>query len=144
MKNLTRLALAFAVATIAALAPMAHADDQTLAPSEPGVSPVRYYEYADEDGKGAMLVQDGPESNGSWPISVTIYQNGHVFRGKGTRSRASEETRWSAWSEFWVYGSRISAKFSGYIPIKPGYGFDGGAYYLNGSGSPYPWQCTLN
>jgi hypothetical protein len=145
-KNITRLALAFAVATIACLAPMAHADDATLGGSgEPGVNPVRYYQYADVDGKGAMLVQDGPKYPYGCPITVTIYQGNYTYSGQGRRSLASEATNWFAQCEFWVYGNGISAKFTGYIRIKPGPGAAApGNYFVNGSGSPYEWQCYLN
>jgi hypothetical protein len=144
MKNITRLAVAFAVAAIACLAPMAHADDQALVPAEPGVNPVRYYQYLDQDGKGAMLVQDGPaHPNGKW-ITVTIYQGNYAFSGQGWRSLASEQTNWFAYCEFWVYGSGISAKFTGYIPLKavPGAARPG-KYFVNGSGTPYEWYAGL-
>jgi hypothetical protein len=147
MKNITRLALAFAVAALACLSPMAHADDATLGGSgEPGVNPVRYYAYADEDDKGAMLVQDGPaHPKGKW-ITVTIYQGSYAYSGQGWRSLASEATGWVAQCEFWVYGNGLSAKFKGYIRIKsvPGALVGGGDYFLYGSGSPYSWRCYLN
>jgi hypothetical protein len=146
MKNITRLALAFAVATIAALAPMAHAEDEAQLVGS-GIQSERYYEYSDKDGHGTMFVKDGPKYNGGRPIYVTILQNGHVFYGKGTRTLASNNTNWSAYCEFWVYGSGISAKFNGYIYVKSpnyGYGVDGGEYFVNGSGSPYSWECRLD
>jgi hypothetical protein len=144
-KHITRLALAFAVAAIAALAPLAHADDQTPAPAEPGVNPVRYYQYEDEDDKGAMLVQDGPaHPKGKW-ITVTIYQGNHAYSGQGWRSLASEGPFPFAYCEFWVYGNGISAKFYGRMPLKPGLRVGGvGKYFLNGSASSYGWVCFLN
>ena len=146
MKNITRLVLAFAVATIACLSPLAHADDATLGGSgEPGVNPVRYYAYLDADDKGAMLVQDGPtHPKGKW-ITVTIYQGDYAYSGQGWRSLANEETNWWAYCEFWVYGNGLSAKFTGYIPVKAVSGAAlPGKYYVNGSGSRYNWYAGLN
>jgi hypothetical protein len=145
MKNITRLALAFAVAAIACLSPMAHADDEAQLVGS-GIQPERYYSYQDKDGEGTMVVKDGPKYSWGRPISVTIYQNGYTFYGEGKRSLASEDTGWFAYCEFWVYGSGIKAKFKGSIPVaKPesqGSG-GGGEYFLNGSGSPYSWICAL-
>jgi hypothetical protein len=139
MKNITRLALAFAVATIACLSPMAHADEAQLVP--PDIPLERFHRYEDEDGLGTLVVKDGPKNSyGKW-ITVTIDQNGYTYSGKGWRSLASEGSNWFAYCEFWVYGSGISAKFKGYLPLKSGYGGGGGEYFLNGSGSPYVWAC---
>jgi hypothetical protein len=143
MKNITRLALAFAVAAIACLSPMAHAEDEaqlvgSSIPSE------RYYDYYDKDGYGSMFVKDGPKYSWGRPIDVTISQNGKSFSGKGWRSLTSEENNWLAKCEFWVYGDGVKAKFQGSIQVKyvPGYEA-GGYYYLNGYGTPYPWECAL-
>jgi len=146
MKHITRLALAFAVAALACVSPMALADDATLGGSgEPGVNPVRYYQYADEDDKGAMLVQDGPaHPKGKW-ITVTIYQGNYAYTGQGWRSLASEETNWFAYCEFRVYGNGLSAKFTGYIPLKVvTSGALPGKYFVNGSGAPHAWYAALN
>jgi hypothetical protein len=142
MKNITRLALAFAVAVIACLSPMAHAEDEASLVGS-GIKSVRYYEYGDESGLGTMVVKDGPTNPNGKSIYVTIYYKGHVFSGKGWRTLASEETYWVAQCEFWVYGSGISAKFTGYLPVKP-VGFGGGDYFYNGSGTAYPWGCELH
>ena len=139
MKNITRLALAFAVAAIAALAPMAHADDEAQLVGS-GIQSERNYAYGDKDGEGTMVVKDGSKHpNGKW-IYVTIYQNGHVFSGQGWRSLASEETYWKAYCEFWVYGGGVKAKFEGAFGVKRSTGELGGFYYLNGSGPPYRWE----
>jgi hypothetical protein len=115
------------------LTALAHADDATLDGSgEPGVNPVRYYAYADEDDKGAMLVQDGPaHPEGKW-ITVTIYQGGYAYSGQGWRSLASGATGWVAHCEFWVHGNGLSAKFTGNLRIKsvPGALLGGGDYLL--------------
>jgi hypothetical protein len=143
MKNITRVALAFAVAAIACLSPMAHADEaQPAAPGEPGISPDRFYFYRDKDGQGTMDVKAGPVYSWGRPISVTISQNGKTFSGQGWRSLASEQTNWFAYCEFWVYGSGISAKFQGHIIVKGLPDVGGGAYFLNGHGSPYWWECV--
>jgi hypothetical protein len=145
MKNITRLALAFAVAAIACLSPMAHADNEAQLVGS-GIPPERHYVYHDKDGLGTMVVTDGPKNPyGKW-IYVTIYQNGYTFSGKGWRNLASDETGWFAYCEFWVYGSGLKAKFTGYIPIKAEFQGSGatGHYYLNGSGSPYDWSCSLD
>jgi hypothetical protein len=145
MKNITRLALAFAVATIACLSPIAHADDEAQLVGS-GIRPERYYHYHDKDGDGDLYVKDGPKYNGYRAIYVTLYQNGYVFSGKGWRSLASEETYWLAQCEFWLYGGDVKAKFEGYIRIKynPAYPKGEGSYYLYGSGSPYYWECYLD
>jgi hypothetical protein len=146
MKYITRLALAFAVAAIACLSPMAHADDEASLVGS-GILSERYYEYSDKDGHGTMFVKDGPKYSWGRPVYVTILQNGRVFSGKGTRTLASDNTNWSAYCEFWVYGSGIKAKFNGYFYVKtPNYsdGTGYGEYYVNGSGSPYSWECRLD
>src|SRR5262249_24670026 len=104
-KNITRLALAFAVAAIACLAPLAHAEDEAT-----GIPSDYWYAYLDKDGQGRMLVEDGPRYNGGRPIYVTIYQNDKTFSGKGWRSLASDDTHWLAKCEFWVYGGGVKAK----------------------------------
>jgi hypothetical protein len=146
MKNITRLALAFAVAAIACLSPMSHAEDETQLVGS-GIPSVRYYVYDDEDGKGTMLVKDGANKpDGKW-IYVTITQNGYTFSGKGWRSLASEETNWWAQCEFSVTGGGITAKFEGYMPLKPGYGKAWGIYYRipYASGDPYyGWHCYFD
>jgi hypothetical protein len=142
MKNITRLALAFAVAAIASLAPMAHADDQFPVPAEQGISAERAYSYRDKDGDGWMVVKAGLAYNWGRPISVTLTQNGKTFSGEGWRSLASEQTNWFAYCEFWVYGSGVSAKFKGYITVMGVPDVGGGYYYLNGRGSPYWWECV--
>jgi hypothetical protein len=143
MKNITRLALAFAVAAIACLSPMAHADEaQPVAPGEPGIRPERFYFYRDKDGQGTMIVKAGPVYNWGRPITVTISQNGKTFSGEGWRTLASEQTKWFAYCEFWVYGSGISAKFTGYITVMGVPDVGGGAYFLNGYSSPYWWECV--
>jgi hypothetical protein len=149
MKNITRLALGFAVATIACLAPMAHAEDEAPLIGS-GIQPVRYYRYFDKEGEGTMVVKDGSKSNGGRRIYVTIEQKDHTFYGKGWRSLTSEEDNWLADCEFWVYVGGGKAKFQGVIPIKydPDFNEGGGYYYLNGSGtyltgSPYEWKCEF-
>jgi hypothetical protein len=76
---------------------------------------------------------------------VTIYQGNYAYSGKGWRSLASEETNWFAYCEFRVYGNGLSAKFTGYIPVKV---VTGGAlpgkYFVNGSGAPHAWYAGLN
>jgi hypothetical protein len=139
MKNITRLALAFAVAAIACLAPMAHADED---PGEPGVRSERFYYYRDKDGQGTMDVKAGPVYSWGRPISVTISQNGKTFSGEGWRTLASEQTNWFAYCEFRVYGSGISAKFKGHIIVIGLPDVGGGTYFLNGHGSPYWWECV--
>jgi hypothetical protein len=149
MKNITRLALAFAVATIACLSPMAHAEDEAqlfLAPGG-GIQLDRTYDYQDEDGGGPgihLFVHDGPKYSWGRPISVRLYQNGHEFYGEGKRTLAGDGTNWFAYCEFWLHGSGTSAKFKGYIPIKDGYGSGGGEYFYNGFGPPHSWTCTLD
>jgi hypothetical protein len=145
MKNITRLALAFAVAAIACLAPMAHADEaQLVAPSETGVQPERLYYYVDEEGSGTMFVKDGPKYSGGRKIYVEISQNGYTYSGQGWRSFATEEGQWLAQCQFWVYGNGVSAKFKGQICVMKGYVAGYGDYFLYGSGSPHWWQCTLD
>src|SRR5262245_57157342 len=138
--KITRLALAFAVATLACLSPLAHAD-------EPGVEPVRHYVYEDKDGSGTMTVQDGlthPNGKSIYNcIYVTSSQNCCAYSGKGWRTLVSKKTDWLVNCEFWVYGNGLSAKFTGYLPIK-GAGAGSGSYYLNGSGAPYSWECYLD
>jgi hypothetical protein len=143
MTNITRLALAFAVATIAALSPMAHADDeaQLVAPGGGGIQQERYYTYQDKDGYGELVVKDGPKYPWGRPIYVTLYQNGYVFHGEGKRSLASDDTYWLAECWFWLYGSGTKAKFEGYLPIKQGYEPGYGYYYYNGFGPGYEWEC---
>jgi hypothetical protein len=141
MKNITRLALAFAVATLAALAPMAHADEAQLVP--PDIQKDREYVYNDKDGPGTMFVKDGPPYPWGRPISVTFSQNGYTFSGQGWRKYASSSgTDLFAYCEFWLYGSGTTAKFKGYLTIL-GAGLGGGDYFLNGHGSPYWWSCYL-
>src|SRR5262245_43850592 len=154
-KNITRLALAFAVAAIACLSPMAHAQDEAQLVGS-GIPSVRYYGYWDEDGEGTMVVQDGPKYKGGRRIYVTIhkkdhYQKDQTFYGKGWRSLTSEKDNWLAKCEFWVYGYGVKAKFEGDIPIKyvSDYVQGSGYYYLYGSGtyltgSPYRWECYLD
>jgi hypothetical protein len=147
-KNITRLALAFAVAAIACLSPMAHADDEAslVAPGGGGIQQERYYSYHDKDGPGTLVVKDGPKYNGYRPIYVTLYQNGYTFYGKGFRYLTSDEEYWLAYCEFSLSGYGVKAKFEGYIPVKyvPDYEKGGGYYYLYGSSYSYEWSCYLN
>jgi hypothetical protein len=143
MKNITRLALAIAVAAIACLSPMAHAEDEAQLVGS-GIKLERYYTYKDKDGPGTMFVKDGPKYPWGRPIYVTIYQNGHTFSGKGTRTLTSENNNWAAECEFWVYGSGLKVKFTGWISLHPGYSPGGGYYYLNGSGAGVYWECDLD
>jgi hypothetical protein len=144
------LALAFAVAAIACLTPMAHADDaQLVAPSEPGIQPVRTYVYFDNyngtGNNGTMVVKDGPRYSWGRRIYVTIYVNGYTFSGKGWRFlKANEQTLWFDDCDFWVYGNGLAFKFKGFMALKPGkdYGQGRGEYFLNGSGPPYYWMCS--
>jgi hypothetical protein len=146
MKNITRLALALAVAAIASLAPMAHADEEALiAPGGGGIPKERYYYYYDKDGEGELYIKDGEKYNGYRKIYVELYQNGYTFYGEGKRSLTSEEDYWQAYCEFWLSGHEIKAKFKGYIPVKyvPDYEKGGGEYYLYGSNHSYWWECYL-
>jgi hypothetical protein len=144
MKNITRLALALAVATLAALAPMAHADEEAQLVGS-GIRSERYYHYHDKDGDGDLYVKDGTKYNGGRLIYVTLYQNGYMYSGKGWRSLASEETYWHAECEFWLSGGGLKAKFLGYMAIKyVGDPKGEGSYYLYGSGAPYDWVCYLD
>jgi hypothetical protein len=144
VKNITRLALALAVAALACLSPMAHADDEAQLVG-PGYQLERHYGYYDKDGQGTMVVEDGPKYSWGRPISVKIYQNGYTFYGEGTRSLAYDtgDGYYLAYCEFYVYGSGITAKYKGYMPIK-GYQAPGeGKYSLYGSSYPYAWHCVL-
>jgi hypothetical protein len=89
MKNITRLALAFAVAAIACLAPMAHAQVDTSLVSS-GIQPERTYYFSDKDSSGTMVVKDGPRYSWGRLISVTIHQDGRTFFGKGWRKYGQE------------------------------------------------------
>jgi hypothetical protein len=143
MKNITRLALAFALATLAALAPMAHADDEAQLVGS-GIPLERQYHYSDKEGPGTMVVKDGPKYSWGRPISVTIYQNGYTYSGKGWRKYASTypgSTSLFAYCEFWVHGNGLSAKFTGDIAIN--FGLYEGTYFVNGSGSPYRWYSLI-
>jgi hypothetical protein len=130
MKNITRLALAMAVATIACFAPVAHADDPET----------RHYDYSDADGHGTMVVHDRSKLPGGVVIYVTIYQNGQTYSGWGKRNDPSSPMGWLAYCEFLVKGSGVSAQFEGYLPMPPGYSTGGGEYFVNGSGVPHPWK----
>jgi hypothetical protein len=149
MKNITRLALAFAVATIACLSPLAHAEDEAQLVGS-GIQPERHYKLrvlSDPPGiSSTMVVKDGPKSNGRRPIYVTVDSGAYTFSGQGWRSLASEQTHWFAYCEFRVSSSELgsSLKVKGYIPVKPGYGTGGGYFYLTGSGSPYSWECYFD
>jgi hypothetical protein len=146
MKNIARLALAFAVATIACFGSVAHADDQAFtAPGGGSMEPsyTRYYDYWDQDGQGRLIVQDGPKKSYGREITVELSQNGQTFYGEGKRSYASSGSGWLAYCEFWLYGSGTSAKFEGYIPIYPG--FDGGgSYFYYGSNQHNRWEVSYD
>jgi hypothetical protein len=147
MKHITRLALTLAMASLASLAPLAHADDQL--PGNQGIAPLvapvvpteRSYDYYDEDGYGTMVVSDGPKYNWGRPIYVTLYQNGYTFYGEGKRKYANAGTGYLAYCDFWLYAGSTKVKFKGYLPIFEGYsGY--GNYWYNGYGPAHYWSVS--
>jgi hypothetical protein len=142
MKRIARLALAFAVATIACVGSIAHADDQAfVAPGGGTVEPsyTRYYDYWDQDGLGRLIVHDGPKKSYGRDIDVELHQNGHTFYGQGQRTYASSGTGWKVYCDFWLYGSGNGAHFKGWMPFFPGYD-GGGSYFYYGSNYPNWWS----